>query len=91
LGFVTVVTSAATYAALALCLLSGDVVAGTAIGACFGLVRALPILRLRSATTPDRLRAVAARLEMLSRAAGRATTAALSAAAAALVVAAVLT
>jgi hypothetical protein len=90
LGFVTVVTSAATYAALALCLLSGDVVAGTAIGACFGLVRALPILRLHSATTPDRLRAVAARLEMLSRAAGRATTAALSAAAAALAVAAVL-
>jgi hypothetical protein len=90
LGFVTVVTSAATYAALALCLLSGDVVAGTAIGACFGLVRALPILRLHSATTPDRLRAVAARLERASRAAGRATTAALAASAAALAVAAVL-
>jgi hypothetical protein len=90
LGFVTIVTSAATYAALALCLLSGGVVAGTAIGACFGLVRALPILRLHTATTPDGLRAVAARLEVLSRAAGRATTVALSTAAAALAVAAVL-
>src|SRR5688500_1406974 len=56
LGVVTIVTSAATYAALALCLLSGSVATGAAIGGCFGLVRALPILALRDATTPDRLR-----------------------------------
>lgn len=90
LGVVTIVTSAATYAALGLCLLSGNVFAGAAIGACFGLVRALPILRLRSAETPERLRAIGARLEQLSRGAGRATTATLSASAAALTVAAVL-
>src|SRR4051812_17450103 len=38
LGFVTIITSAATYAMLALCLLSGSLAAGLAIGACFGLV-----------------------------------------------------
>lgn len=86
LGVVTIVTSAATYAALALCLLSGGIVPGTAIGACFGLLRALPLLALRTADTPDRLRAVAARLEQLSSAAARATVATLAAAAAALVV-----
>jgi hypothetical protein len=90
LGVVTVVTSAATYATVGLCLLSGSVVAGTAIGALFGLVRAVPILRLRGATTPERLRSVAARLEVLSRAAGRVTTAALAVAAGALAVAAVV-
>jgi hypothetical protein len=86
LGVVTIVTSAATYAMLALCLLSGSTTAGLAIGGCFGLVRALPILALRGAQTPERLRAVAARLEVLSSAAGRATTVVLATAAAALAV-----
>jgi hypothetical protein len=86
LGFVTIVTSAATYAVLALCLLSGSVGAGLAIGGCFGLVRALPILALRRADTPDRLRAVAARLEVLAAGAGRATTVVLAAAAVTLAV-----
>jgi hypothetical protein len=86
LGFVTIVTSAATYAMLALCLLSGSTVAGLAIGGCFGLVRALPILAQRRADTPDRLRAVAARLESLAAGTGRATTAVLAVAAVTLAV-----
>src|SRR3954469_5468085 len=86
LGMVTIVTSAATYAMLALCLLSGSMAAGLAIGGCFGLVRALPILALGRATTPDRLRAIASRLELLSSAAGRATTVVLAAAAVTLAV-----
>src|SRR3954468_12788649 len=86
LGVVTIVTSAATYATMALCLLSGSTAAGLAIGGCFGLVRALPILALRGASTPDALRAIAARLEVLSAAAGRATTVVLAAAAVTLAV-----
>jgi hypothetical protein len=88
LGVVTIVTSAATYAALALALLGGSVVTGMAIGGCFGFVRALPLLALRGATTVDRLRAVAARLEARARRAGYATTAVLAASAFALAVAA---
>jgi hypothetical protein len=86
LGFVTIVTSAATYAMLALCLLSGSTAAGLAIGGCFGLVRALPILALRGATTPELLRAIGARLEVLAGAAGRTTTVVLAGAAVALAV-----
>jgi hypothetical protein len=86
LGIVTIVTSAATYAALALCLLSGSLRDGALIGVAFGLVRALPLLSLHAATTPAALRSVAARLERLSGAAGHATAAILAAAAAVLVV-----
>jgi hypothetical protein len=86
LGVVTIVTSAATYAAIALCLLSGSLAAGAAIGGCFGLMRALPILLLRTAQTPDRLRSVAASLERLSGRAGHATTVVLAGAAVALAV-----
>jgi hypothetical protein len=86
LGFVTIVTSAATYAMLALCLLSGSTLPGLAIGGLFGLVRALPILALRGAQTPERLRDIAARLEVLSASAGRVTTVVLAAAAVALAV-----
>jgi hypothetical protein len=73
LGIVTIVSSAATYAMLALCLLSGNLLAGLAIGATFGLVRALPILRLRTATTPAKLHIIGAQLEQLARAATRTT------------------
>jgi hypothetical protein len=86
LGVVTIVTSAATYAMLALCLLSGSTAIGAAIGGCFGVVRALPLLALRDAHTPDRLRAIAARLEQLSAVAGRATAVVLAAAAVTLAV-----
>jgi hypothetical protein len=77
LGVVTIITSASTYAMLALCLLSSSVLAGALIGGAFGLVRALPLLGLRDASTPAQLRDVAMRLEQLSRAAGRATVVAL--------------
>lgn len=88
LGFVTIVTSAATYAVWALELLSGGWRAGLLIGAWFGLVRALPVLGLRSATTPERLRVLAARQERLASAAGGVTVATLAAAGLALGVAA---
>src|SRR3954451_22535702 len=74
LGVVTIVTSAATYAALGLCLLVGNTAAGALVGATFGLVRALPLLLLRDATTPDRLRAVAVRIERLASATRTVTT-----------------
>lgn len=86
LGVVTIVTSAATYAMLALCFLSSGLLAGAAIGGTFGLVRALPLLALHSADTPAQLRSVAARLEALARVAGRATVAALALGAGLLVV-----
>jgi hypothetical protein len=88
LGVVTIVTSAATYAAFALCVLSGSTVTGAAIGTCFGVVRALPLLLLRTATTPDRLRALGARLERRAALARRATAVLLAASAAALAVSA---
>jgi hypothetical protein len=61
-GVVTIVTSAATYAWLALLLLLG-LPAAVVIGAVFGLVRALPLLAGRTATTPERLRDLARRLD----------------------------
>jgi hypothetical protein len=53
----------------------------------FGLVRALPLLALRTATTPERLRDKASGLERLSRGARLATTGVLAAAAVGLVAA----
>ena len=61
-GVVTIVTSAATYAWLALLLLAG-LPQALLVGGCFGLVRALPLLAGRVADTPERLRATARRLE----------------------------
>jgi hypothetical protein len=79
LAVVTVVTSAATPALLALLVLAGWP-AGPVLGAVFGLVRGLPLLALRRVRTPEQLRAAAARTERLARPAGRATTVALAAA-----------
>ena len=86
LGVVTIVTSAATYAALGLCLLSGGAVGGAVVGGTFGLVRALPLLLLRGADSPAALHDVAGRLDRLSRGATRATVAVLAGAAAVLAV-----
>jgi hypothetical protein len=61
-GVVTIVTSAATYAWLALLLLAG-LPQALLLGGCFGLVRALPLLAGRRADSPERLRAAARRLE----------------------------
>ena len=88
LGFVTIVTSAATYAVWLLELLSGGWRAALLIGVWFGLVRSLPVLGLRTATTPERLRVMAFRLDQLSRGAGRVTVATLAASAVVLGVAA---
>lgn len=61
-GVLTIVTSAATYAWLAVLLLLG-LPGGVVVGGAFGLVRALPLLLGRTASTPDRLRDLARRLD----------------------------
>ena len=86
IGVVTIVTSAATYAVLALALLSGSPLSGVLIGATFGLTRALPLLAMAGVTTPQRLRTAAGRLAGAQRVLRSVTTGALVAAAGALVV-----
>ncbi len=73
LGLVTVVTSAATYAAVALMLLTQSPLAGMLLGLVFGGVRSLPALALFRVRSHSRLRAVAARLHGLARAGSRLT------------------
>lgn len=80
LGVVTIVTSAATIAALALALLTQSVLGGLAIGLVFGGARAVPALLLGRADSHDELRRLAASLESHARLAARVTTAALVAA-----------
>ena len=63
LGVVTIVTSATVYVAFALAFLSGSGPAGAAIGATFGLVRALPVFAMATATTPERLRRAHRRMQ----------------------------
>jgi hypothetical protein len=87
-GVVTIVTSAATYLALALCLLSGSLLSGAAIGGVFGLVRALPLLLLRGADSPAALHRAATRLDRLAGWSRQATTGTLVAATALLLAAA---
>lgn len=55
LGVVTIVTSATVYVILLLAFLSGSSLAGGALGAAFGLVRAMPLLTMRRAITPAAL------------------------------------
>ncbi len=77
LGVVTIVTSATTYALLALAVLTGDLRAGAALGLAFGLVRGLPVLALRDVHAPARLREVARELAARARTAQRAAVAVL--------------
>ncbi len=56
-GLVTVVTSAATYVAFVLALLSGSSAAGALIGFTFGAIRGLSLLMARHIDTPEALRA----------------------------------
>jgi hypothetical protein len=91
LGVVTIVTSAVTYVVLLLEVLVAAPAAGALLGAVFGLVRALPVLGLRSADTPQHLHRAAARLEGLATAAGRSTVAGLALAGVSLVTAAAVT
>jgi len=69
LGVVTIVTTATIYVALALGVLAGSLLAGLAIGATFGLVRALPILAVRRVQNPAQLRDIVGRVQGWSRAA----------------------
>lgn len=82
-GVTTVVTSAATYAWLVLLLLQRSLPAALAVGAAFGLVRAVPLALLR-ADTPTALRSAAAAVEARAGAARRVTVAVLLAGSAAL-------
>ncbi len=76
LGVVTIVTTAAIYLAVVLAAAgaaaSGTVATGIAVGATFGLVRALPILRVARVRDPgslgDVLRRVAERRVLAARA-----------------------
>jgi hypothetical protein len=78
LGVVTIVTSASTFAVLALALLTQSATAGLLLGAVFGAARALPALLLRRVETWDSLRAVGAGLEARARTASRLTAGALA-------------
>jgi hypothetical protein len=55
-GAVTIVTSASTYLTWALELLTTSPVGGLAVGATFGIVRALPLTTFRAVADPDELR-----------------------------------
>lgn len=55
LGLVTIVTSAATYATIALAALTASPALGAAVGVAFGIGRAVPVLTMRSAATADDL------------------------------------
>lgn len=84
LGVVTVVTSAATYAVLALALLTQSPVGGLLVGAVFGVARAVPALLLGRSHSHDEIRRAAAGLERQAPAAARLTAGALAAAGAVL-------
>jgi hypothetical protein len=81
LAFVTIVTASATWVAFACALFSGSALAGLAIGATFGLVRALPVLAAARVRDAARLRAVVRRLERIRPRAALTTTAVQGAAA----------
>ena len=88
LGVVTIVTSAATYAVLVLAMLTQSVLGGLAVGAVFGLARAVPAVLLGRSASHEQLRATASGLEDQAPAAARATVGALAVAGALLLVAA---
>jgi hypothetical protein len=73
LGAVTIVTTAAVYAWLAISFLSGSVAIGLAIGAMFGLGRGLAILPAAGIDDPGKLRAFHRRLGRNGQVAARLT------------------
>ncbi len=89
LGVVTIVTSAATFALLALVVLSGGPAPGLALGVTFGLVRALPLLGLRGVHSPEALRSAARAVVSRASTAGHAVVVVLGASAAVLATGAV--
>lgn len=90
LGVVTVVTSAATVAVLAVALLTRSPLLGALVGLVFGSARALPALLVRHVDSPDRLRRLAQDVERHSGTAARTTVGALVAGGAVLVAGGVL-
>lgn len=70
LGVVTIVNTAAIYVALAASFLSAQTLVGLAIGGCFGLLRALPILsvvRIQNSDQFDLIEPTLSRLDQRSR------------------------
>ncbi len=90
LGVVTIVTSASTFALLAIALLTQSVPAGTLVGAVFGAARALPALLLRRVDSHADLRSLARGLERRAPLASRTTVVALVAGGAVLLAGGVL-
>ena len=88
-GLVTIITSATTYGVVLLAALSGHLGAGLAIGAVFGLVRALPSVLMGRVRDRAALHAVFTRVERGAKSARILARVALGGAAAALLVAAV--
>jgi sulfite exporter TauE/SafE len=78
-GVTTVVSSAATYAAMLAALLSGGALRGALVLGSFGAVRGLTPLVAAGVRRPDQLIALHARLDRLRRPAARSTAAALAA------------
>jgi hypothetical protein len=87
---VTIVSSAATFAVLALALLTQSPLAGALVGLVFGSARALPALLVRRVDSPDRLRRLASGVERHGGTAARTTVTALAAGGAVLVAGGVL-
>jgi hypothetical protein len=85
LAFLTIVTASATWVAFACALFAGGPLAGGAIGATFGLVRALPVLTAARVRDPWALHALVRRLERLRPRVALATAAVQTTAAAGLV------
>jgi hypothetical protein len=84
-GVVTVVTSATVYATVVLCALSGSLPVGLALGALFGLARALPVLGVTRTHDRAELHRLFRRLERWAPRADRLAQASLAIGAAALV------
>ena len=87
-GLVTIVTSTTTYAAVLLAALTGHLGAGLAIGATFGVVRALPSLLMARVVDRTDLHRVFVRVERWANPAGVMAKVALGGAAAILLTAA---
>jgi hypothetical protein len=88
-GLVTIITSATTYAVVLLAALTGHLGAGLAVGATFGVVRALPSLLLARVDDRDSLHRVFLRVEQWTNPAAVIAKVALGGAAAILLAAAI--
>jgi hypothetical protein len=89
-GVLTIVTSASVYAMLLLAVLTSSFWGGLAVGATFGVIRALPLLAARRVHAQQALVGLHRRVSAAASPVRRATIALLAAAAVALAVAAVL-